>query len=86
MRYTVTYHGLNRWYEAMFEKLGWMVLAKRDGYSSKVSEYKKGLAHLRDAIAEKAKVMHDEDKKMDLIILHKNVLTLIDHASHDFKR
>jgi uncharacterized coiled-coil DUF342 family protein len=84
--YTITYHGINCWYEAMFEKLGWMILAKRDGYHDKLEEYKKSLRHLKEAIEEKHKVMVDVDKKHDLMILHKNVGTLIEHVSHDFTK
>ena len=85
MTYTVTFHGLHCWYQAMFEKLGWMLLAQRDGYDSKIAEYKNGLKHLKEALEEKAAGMHDADKKEDLMVMHKNVATLMAHVSKDFK-
>ena len=34
-----TFHGLNKWYEMEFEKLGWMVLAKSRGHTDKITAY-----------------------------------------------
>jgi Tfp pilus assembly PilM family ATPase len=39
-------HSLNHWYRVMFEKLGWIVLAKGKGYDYKVETYKKSLENL----------------------------------------
>jgi hypothetical protein len=33
----------------MFEKLGWMVLAKAKGQTSKIAEYKRGISRLLDS-------------------------------------
>ncbi len=82
--YNVTYHGLHCWSKAMFEKLGWMILAKRDGYSYKIETYKKGIEHLLSALDEKIKCTHDADRIEDLQIIHKNVQTLKEHVDKDF--
>jgi hypothetical protein len=83
--YSVTAYDLHCWYKAEFEKLGWMVLAKHEGLIYKLVDYKRGIAHLLAAIAEKVKVTIDEDCKRDLLILHKNTMTLRDHVAKDFK-
>ena len=53
LEYKVSFHGLHEWYKSMFEKLGWMVLATRDGREHKIMQYKEGVQHLHEAIAEK---------------------------------
>ena len=68
----------------MFEKLGWMILAERDGREQKIMQYKEGIQHLREALAEKVDETSDIDKKNDLQILHYNVLFLIDHVKKYF--
>ena len=69
----------------MFEKLGWLVLAYREGDIAAVTHYKRGLNHLKDALEAKIKTTHDRDRKDDLVILHGNVLSLISHVSNEFK-
>ena len=83
--YNVTHHGLHHWSKAMFEKLGWMLLAERDGHHHKIASYKRSLAELVEAIEEKIKCTHDADRIEDLQIIHKNVKTLVEHVNRDFK-
>ena len=47
---------LSRWFRAMYEKLGWMLLAKAKGLNSKIVEYKKSVKHLIESIEH---VMHE---------------------------
>ena len=44
--YANTFYGLHHWYNAKFEKLGWMLLAKAKGQNDKISEYKRGIDRL----------------------------------------
>lgn len=80
----VTFHGIELWYKHKFEHLGWMLLAKRDGYSDKVMAYKNSTLRLRNAIEVKIKKIHDKDKKADLVIMKNNVEHLIQHINKDF--
>jgi hypothetical protein len=79
-----TYHGLVKWYHAMFEKLGWMILAKEYGMHDKISTYKHSLERLKDGIIQKHKEMENNDKHKDLEIMLRNVTILIKHAHKDF--
>ena len=79
-----TMHWLNKWFEEMFEKLGWMVLAHKKGYKDKVVSYMKSLHRLRKALHQKMAKVHDIDRKNDLAILAHNLNTLIAHAERDF--
>jgi hypothetical protein len=79
-----TYDGLHKWYVGMFEKLGWMLLAKRNGWNDKVMTYKSSICRLEDAILAKWKKVKEYDRKMDLKIMLDNVLVLKEHAHKDF--
>lgn len=74
--YHTTVHGLEKWYQHVFENLGWMVLAKRDKRTQKLSSYKQGVTHLHEALVERLKTIQDPDKKYDLEQLLLNVKTL----------
>jgi len=79
-----TFHGIHGWYKAMFEELGWMILAKHRGMSDKITTYKNSLQRLKTAIVQKWEHIHDKDKHEDLEIMLKNVEILIEHAEKDF--
>ena len=80
-----TFHGIQHWYKSKFEKLGWMILAQKYGYTDKISEYKSSLMRLKQSIEHKLTHIKDSDKKQDLKIMHNNVTTLISHVNNDFK-
>ena len=69
----VTFQGLNEWYKRKFEKLGWMILAKRDGYMDKVMAYENSIKRLHTAIGQKIEDIHDKDTMADLYIMKENV-------------
>lgn len=72
-------HGINHWHKHMFEKLGWMVLAKAKGYKEKIVQYKHGLKHLLETIDHVSAEYKDHNRKHDLNVLRMNVVEL-----HDF--
>jgi hypothetical protein len=71
-----TYHGLNKWSDAMFEKLGWMVLSKAKGYKYKISPYKQSIVHLIKSIEHAKTEIKESDRLRDLDILIMNVTVL----------
>ena len=79
-----TLHGLHEWYEAMFEKLGWMLLANRNGWHDKVATYKNSVNRLCMAIERKIKEVREADRKDDLTIMWENVMVLKEHVHRDF--
>jgi hypothetical protein len=79
-----TFHGLHHWNKAMFEQLGWMILAKEHGMMDKISTYKNSIKRLKMAIEKKMKHMKDSDKKEDLMIMYHNVCCLEKHVDADF--
>jgi hypothetical protein len=79
-----TYHGLNHWHKHLFEQLGWMILAKKYGYSDKVHTYKHSILRLKKALEMKLADLDDPDKKKDIKILWDQVCILHDHVKRDF--
>jgi len=80
-----THHGLQEWYKMKFEKLGWMILAKKRGMNDKVMEYKNSVNRLEKAIEHKLKYhTKDADRKDDLRIMLENVEVLKEHVEMDF--
>jgi hypothetical protein len=77
-----TCRDLNKWYSKMFEKLGYLVLAKEDGTSDKMAHYKMTLTRLCKALKDKKVV--DKDKRKDLDIMRHNVELLLDHVNKHF--
>jgi hypothetical protein len=79
-----TIHGLQEWYRAMFEKLGWMIIAKHKKYHSKITAYKNAIKLLKTELEEKIEQVENHDKKTDLKIMHYNVCLLMEHVNKDF--
>jgi hypothetical protein len=78
-----SFHGIECWYKYMFEKLGWMILAKNYGMMDKVNSYKMSLKRIKCTIETKIKNLRDHDKKEDMHILHRNICMLMEHAEKD---
>ena len=84
-RYSATMHGINAWHKAMFEQLGWMVLAKEKYHlDDKIATYKNSVNRLKEAIECKINKVQEKDRKDDLKILLDNVIILKAHIDKDF--
>lgn len=79
-----TFHGLNHWYTHLFEKLGWMILAKSRGMDDKITLYKTSLSRFKHSIEHKLKHTKDSDRKHDLKVMHHNICVLMEHVDKDF--
>ncbi len=78
-----TFHGIQHWYKHLFEKLGWMILAKDNGMTDKTSHYLHSLKRIKTALEQKMKSTRDHDKKEDLHIMYDNICVLMKHAEQD---
>lgn len=81
--HNVTMHGLNHWYDHLFEKLGWMILAKNNGMSDKTAMYITSLKRFKNALEYKLKHTKSPDHKEDIRIMHQNICVLCEHAEKD---
>ena len=84
-KHAMTYYGLQKWHNAMFEKLGWMVLAKAKGYNDKITQYKHSIQDLIDSIKHVMGEYENHNRKHDLVVLLMNVQVLKEHVAKDFK-
>lgn len=68
----------------MYEKLGWLVVAKAKGYDYKIASYKKGLRHLIDTIDHVMTEYTDHNRKHDLSVIRMYAVTLRDFVAKHF--
>jgi hypothetical protein len=67
-----TYQGIGEWYEAEFEKLGWMLLANDEA----IHRYKKSIKQLHRGIRHSMKLYNDSDKMNDLKVMKEHTEVL----------
>ncbi len=79
---SLTYECLHKWYDSLFQKLGWMVVDFERGYN--VDAYKQEVKELKSSISDKMKGVRDADKKADLKIMLENTKILLNHIDKDF--
>ena len=79
-KHKCTMHGLQHWFEAKFEKLGWMAIAKEYGHDLCVRSYLQSISHLKECIKDKWNSVHDSDRKDDLKIMLDHTQTLMTAA------
>jgi predicted ATP-binding protein involved in virulence len=81
-----TYKGIVQWYKSVFEQLGWMILAKEQGMTDKVTTYVNSIYRIHIAIHQKIKSTVDKDRIQDLEIMGDNIKVLLAHVQKDFKQ
>jgi hypothetical protein len=84
-KFQATTKGLMEWYVHLYEKLGWMVLAKEQGLKFKLDFYKKSIRLLKEKLICKINSVKDYDKRNDLQIILNNVIVLQKHAERDLR-
>lgn len=84
-KFQATTKGLMEWYVHLYEKLGWMVLAKEQGLKFKLDFYKKSIRLLKEKLMCKINSVKDYDKRSDLQIILNNVIVLQKHAEKDLR-
>lgn len=80
----ITFQGLSEWYDSLFEKLGWMVIANYEGRRDKVRMYRDSLIHFLKKAENKYRNIKSQDKKDDILIMMNKVIILLEHVEKDF--
>jgi hypothetical protein len=80
-KFSGTMKSVSMWHKAMYEKLGWMVLAKAKGYDYKIEPYKKSIDNLIKTIEHLMKEYENHNRKHDLNVLLMNTRVLQDFAA-----
>lgn len=77
----VSTYSFQKWYTAMFEQMGLMVLAKAKGdMADRIYSYKKSLERLIRKLECKIDSVEEHDRKVDLQLMCENVKILSSHA------
>lgn len=79
-KYASTTKSIHSWYVSLFEKLGWMILAKAKGYDYKVSAYKKSIQNLERTIQHVMSEYESMNRKHDLGVMLIHLYVLRQHV------
>ena len=61
-----TYHGLEKWHCHLFQKFGWMLIAKESGRELELGNYLECIDHLIKGLQEKIAITEERDRINDL--------------------
>lgn len=76
-----TLTGIEYWQHKMFQKFGFMLLAKERGDASMIAEYKKNLLRLRKTIEQVSAEYEQKNTKHDLKLMKLKLDVLIDFTN-----
>jgi hypothetical protein len=79
-----TYHDLHIWNKHLFERLGWMVLAKEMGYKDKIQAYKTEIKRYKHALKVAQEELKEQDHQRDMHLLEEKIEILEKHVKKDF--
>jgi hypothetical protein len=74
-----------KWTNMMFKKLGWVLLAKHDNHNYIAPSYLEGLNTLVRDLKDRVELTQEQDRKLDLMILHRKAVFLCDIAHKALK-
>ena len=74
-----------KWTNMMFKKLGWVLLAKHDNHNYIAPSYLEGLNSLVRDLKDRVELTQEQDRKLDLMILHRKAVFLCDVAHKALK-
>ena len=85
---TMTFDGLYCWYKHLFEKLGWMVLSKKeypnDNHTiNKINCYIESIEKLHDALRVENHNFRTDSEKHDIRVMRNKLEILLKHAKKD---
>jgi hypothetical protein len=80
-RLIATFHGLQGWYQYLFEKLGWIVEAKAMGNTGKIAEYKRSIRRFLEVVKHVHNEYEGHNNKHDLNVLRMKVEVLQDYVN-----
>jgi hypothetical protein len=83
-RNDATMNGISAWYKDVFERLGWMILAKAKGFNDKIVSYKNSIKRLLKTIDHVSAEYESANRKHDLGVLRMNLMALWEHVQRDF--
>jgi hypothetical protein len=86
VEYDVTKYGLRKWYHAMISKLGWLVIADKNGDKTKIKEYGKTLVKLYKSLMKKKESFKNENRKTDVDIMMNDIEIIYSHFKYDFMK
>ena len=75
-----TLNGVRNWSRALFEKFGWMLLARAKGNVYKIRTYKRSISDLIKTIEHTIPAYQEKNRKRDLNIILKHVKILKEHS------
>ena len=71
-----SFHSLHHWYSTVYNRFGWMYLAKCKGIKSKVVMYKNSIDRLECSLNHSKNITVDPDLRNDLTVMNDNVAIL----------
>lgn len=79
-----TLGGLERWHDSLFEKVGYMVLAKAKGRTQKIISFKASIDYFLKSVDHVMSEYENHNKKHDLNVLKMNMLELKEFVKKNF--
>lgn len=83
-KYASTYESIYKWYTKIFEKLGWIVLAKAKKNGDKIKYYKYSISYFLKCIDHVMNEYENHNRKHDLRVIKMNIEELQAFVNKNF--